>query len=221
MEGIISPVIISLKVSLIASSVTFLLGGAISWLFARKSFWGKDILETLVLLPMVLPPSTMGYILLTLFGKRGIFGKILEVLGIPFLFTTKAAVLAAVVVSLPLMVQNGKAAFQSVNLNYEQAARSLGANEWKVFRRVTMPLALPGLVAGWVLSFARALGEFGATMMIVGNLPGRTQTIPIAMYYAVEMGDYQKANLLMIIVVVFSFTLLFVLNRWMKERRLY
>lgn len=219
MEGILSPILISLKVASIASVFTLIIGMGISWIFAKKSFPGKDILETLILLPMVLPPSTMGYILLVLFGKRGIFGKILESLGIPFLFTTKAAVLAAVVVSLPLMVQNGKAAFQSVDSGLENAARSLGAGEWKVFRKVTVPLALPGLLAGLVLSFARSLGEFGATMMIVGNLPGKTQTIPIAMYYAVEVGDHQKANALMAIVLVFSFVLLFSLNRWLKKRR--
>ena len=170
---------------------------------------------------MVLPPSVTYIQVLKFFGKKGPMGIFIEnMFGTSIIFTPVAACIAATVVSLPLMYQNCKSAFMGVDENLENAARTLGATEWKVFLKVTVPLALPGILSGIVLSFARAIGEFGATLMIAGNIPGKTQTIPTAIYYAVEAGDTQKANILMGIVLSFSFIVIFALNKWMKTRRI-
>lgn len=216
---ILSPIIISVKVALIATAVTLVLGIFLARIFTKYNFKGKDFLEVLVILPMVLPPSVTGYGLLILIGKRGFIGKVLyNTFGIKLVFTWVAACIAATVVSLPLMYQSCKAAFLNVNPVYENAGRTLGASERRVFWKVTLPLAWPGIVSGVVLSFARALGEFGATLMVAGNIPGKTETIPLAIYFAVEGGDTRTANTLMCIVVIFSFMLIYNLNSWMKKR---
>jgi molybdate transport system permease protein len=156
---------------------------------------------------------------LILIGKRGFIGKFLyDTFGVSLIFTWIAACLAATVVSLPLMYQSCKAAFLNINHIYENAARTLGAEEKRVFWKIVLPLAWPGIVSGTVLSFARALGEFGATLMVAGNIPGKTETIPLAIYFAVEGGNLYKANVLMGIVVLFSFTLIFSLNTWLKKK---
>jgi molybdate transport system permease protein len=216
---ILSPVFISLKVALIATAFTLVFGIFLARVFTKYSFKAKDILESLVILPMVLPPSVTGYGLLILIGKRGMIGRFLyESFGVSLVFTWIAACLAAIIVSLPLMYQSCKAAFLNVNHIYENAARTLGASEKRIFWRITLPLAWPGIVSGLVLSFARALGEFGATLMVAGNIPGKTETIPLAIYFAVEGGDTKTANILMGIVVVFSFILIFGLNKWLKRK---
>lgn len=216
---ILNPILISLKVALIATVFTLGIGIFLARLFTRYTFRGKDIFEALIILPMVLPPSVIGYGLLILIGKRGFIGKFLySVFGVNLVFTWIAACIAAIVVSLPLMYQSCKAAFLNIDPIYENAARTLGANEKRVFWRVLLPLAWSGIVSGIVLSFARALGEFGATLMVAGNIPGKTETIPLAIYFAVEGGDLNKANTLMGIVIIFSFLLIFCLNSWLKKK---
>lgn len=190
-------------------------------LMARHEFAGQDVLEALFTLPLVLPPSVIGYGLLVLFGVHGPLGQLIEtVLGVRIVFTWGAAVLAAIVVSFPLMYQSAKGAISGVDLNLERAARTLGAGEWRIFVTITLPLAWSGIVAGLVLSFARALGEFGATLMIAGNIPGQTQTIPLAIYFAVESGDTATAQALGGIMALFSFAVIFGLNYWTKRKKL-
>lgn len=216
---VLSPILISLKVALVATIFTLIVGVFLAQVFTKYEFKGKNILEVLVILPMVLPPSITGYGLLILIGKRGFIGKFMyNYFGVTLVFTWGSACLAAAIVSLPLMYQSCKAAFLNVNHVFENAARTLGAGENRIFWKITLPLAWPGVVSGIVLSFARALGEFGATLMVAGNIPGKTETIPVAMYYAVEGGDTATANLLMGIVVAFSFILIFSLNSWLKNK---
>lgn len=214
-----TPIWISLKVAITATLFTLVIGILLARLLNKRDFRGKDLLETLITLPMVLPPSVLGYGLLILIGKRGMIGKALyNSFGISLIFTWVAACIAAAVVSLPLMYQSCKAAFLNVDHVYENAGRTLGADEKRVFWRITLPLAWPGIISGVILAFARALGEFGATMMVAGNIPGKTETIPLAIYYAVEGGNLRKANTLMAIVLVFSFVLIYGMNRWLKKK---
>lgn len=216
---ILNPILISIKVALISTIFTLIAGVLLARLFTKYEFRGKDFLEALIMLPMVLPPSVTGYCLLILIGKRGFIGKFLyDTFGVSLIFTWIAACLAATVVSLPLMYQSCKAAFLNINHIYENAARTLGAEEKRVFWKIILPLAWPGIVSGTVLSFARALGEFGATLMVAGNIPGKTETIPLAIYFAVEGGNLNKANILMGIVVLFSFALIYSLNTWLKKK---
>lgn len=216
---ILDAVVISIKVALAATFFTLCIGIFLARIFSRYNFRGKDVLEVLIMLPMVIPPSVTGYGLLVLLGRRGIIGEmLLKLFGIKLLFTWGAAAVASGVVSLPLMYQSCKAAFLKIDHTYENAARTLGAGEGKVFWRITMPLAWPGVVSGIILSFSRAVGEFGATLMVAGNIPGKTGTIPMTIYFAVESGDRATANILILIVMVFSFTLIYGLNRWIKGR---
>lgn len=216
---IFAPVLISLKVALTATVFTVIAGVLSARLLTRYEFRGKGLLEVLIMLPMVIPPSVTGYGLLILIGKRGLLGRVLfEAFGISIVFTWAAAVLAAAVVSFPLMYQSCKAAFLKVSREYEEVARTLGADEMTILWRVSLPLALPGIISGIVLSFARALGEFGATLMVAGNIPGKTATIPLAVYFAVESGDTRTANILMAIVVFFSFLTIYCLNLWLKKK---
>ncbi|KNF08299.1 putative molybdenum transport system permease protein YvgM [Gottschalkia purinilytica] len=216
---ILSPILISIKVASIATIFTIILGVFLAHVFIKYEFKGKGLLEVLVTLPMVLPPSVTGYGLLILIGKKGLFGKLLyNTFGINLVFTWVAACIAATIVSLPLMYQSCKAAFLNVNNTYENAARTLGASEKKIFWKITLPLAIPGIISGIVLSFARAIGEFGATLMVAGNIPGKTETIPLAIYFAVETGNTKVANTLMGVVVLFSFILIYSLNGWLKKK---
>ena len=179
-----------------------------------------SVLEAIITLPLVLPPSILGYILLLIMGNNGILGKIFyDNFDISIIFTWKACVVASVIVSFPLMYQNCKSAFQNIDKRILNAARTMGASELKIFFRLAIPLSYTGIISGLVLAFARSLGEFGATMMVAGNIPNKTQTIPLAMYYAVERGDTSMANKLMLVVVVFSFSLIYFLNRWIDKRR--
>lgn len=215
----LSPIILSLKIAAIATIFSFVLGVFFAYILNKKKVPGKSIWETLLILPMVLPPSVLGYLLLIAFGKRGIIGGfLLDKFDIQIVFTWIAAVIASCIVSLPLMYQNAKSAFISLDPIYEKAARTLGSSEWKIFRTVIFPLAWPGVISGIVLSFARAIGEFGATLMVAGNIPGKTQTIPTAIYFAVESGKNELANRLVLIMTVFSFALILGLNAWLKKR---
>ena len=212
------PVLLSLKIALIALAAVTCTGLPVARLLARRDFPGKDLLEAAITLPLVLPPSVIGFGLLVLVGKNGLLGKTLAALDASIIFTWWAAVLAATVVAFPLMYQSAKAAFKSVDVNFEKVARTLGAGEIRIFFTVTLPLAWPGLLAGIVLSFARALGEFGATLMVAGNIPGQTQTIPLAIYFAVDAGDNVTARTLVAIITVFSFLVIFWVNRWAKRQ---
>jgi len=214
---ILSPIIISIKVAVISTIITLIIGVSLSRLTTKYNFKGKDILEVVLLLPMVLPPTVVGYGLLILIGKRGIIGKLLyDIFGVRLIFTWIAACIAATIVSLPLMYQSCKSAFLKVDPSLEEVACSLGASKRKVFWKVSIPLALPGILSGTVLAFARALGEFGATLMVAGNIPGKTQNIPLAIYFAVETGDTKTANFLLAVVVIFSFIVVYGVNRWTK-----
>ncbi|OPY58553.1 MAG: Molybdenum transport system permease protein ModB [Pelotomaculum sp. PtaU1.Bin035] len=213
------PVLLSIRVAVIATVVVTCLGLPLSRLLARGEFFGKDALESAITLPLVLPPSVVGYGLLMLIGKNGLLGKVLADMGVTLIFSWWAAVLASIVVSFPLMYQSSKAAFKSVDVSFEKAARTLGANEVRIFFTVTLPLAWPGVLAGLVLTFARAVGEFGATLMVAGNIPGQTQTMPLAIYFAAESGDNTTAGTLVAVITIFSFAVIFLANRWSKKHR--
>lgn len=217
MEFSLIPIWLSLKVAVASVLIVSFLVIPIAGHMAKHDFLGKDVVESILTLPLVLPPSVVGFMLLFLFGKNGPLGKLLEsVFHVQVVFSLWGAVIAAVVVSFPLMYQSVKAAIESVDLNLEKAARTLGAGEFKVFLTITLPLAWNGVIAGFVLAFARSLGEFGATLMIAGNIPGKTQTMPLAIYFYSEAGLTQEATLLVLIMTVFSFLVIYGLNRWGK-----
>ncbi len=215
-----TPIILSLKVAVAAVTIVVITGIPIAGLMAKSNFRGKDALESFFTLPMVLPPSVVGFAILWLFGKNGPLGVFLaKFFNLSVVFQLSGAVIAAAVVSFPLMYQSAKAAIEGVDRTLENAARTLGKGELAVFFTITLPLSWPGIVSGFILSFARSLGEFGATLMIAGNIPGRTQTMSIAIYMANESGDFQTAVTLVLIMTVFSFLVVFWLNRWSKRQQ--
>jgi molybdate transport system permease protein len=180
-------------------------GLALAWILARWNWRGKSLVETLVTLPLVVPPVATGLILLHLFGRRGPIGKFLNQLGIDVVFTWRAVVLALAVMSLPLLVRSARAAFEGVNIRLELVARTLGANPLRVFFTISLPLAARGIVAGIILAFARALGEFGATIMVAGNIPGQTSTIALEIFHSVQLGDDTHAWRLLIASALIAF----------------
>ena len=188
-------------------------GIALAWLFARRRFAGRTALETLVALPLVIPPVATGLILLKLFGRRGPFGRVLETAGIEVIFTWKAVVLAMAVMGLPLLVRAARAAFEDVDRRYEQIAATLGAGPVRIFMTVSLPLAHRGVLAGTLLAFSRALGEFGATVMVAGSIPGRTRTIAAGIYSSTEVGDDAAATSLLLVSVVIAFGALWLSNQ--------
>ncbi|MCL2021547.1 MAG: molybdate ABC transporter permease subunit [Betaproteobacteria bacterium] len=212
--------LLTLKVSLLATLYALLLGAALAWVFARFRFVGRDVLDAVLTLPMVLPPTVLGYYLLVLFGRRGALGPWLEEnFGIQLVFTWQGAVIAATVVAFPLVFKSARAAFEDVAKSMEQTARTLGSREIGVFFRVSLPLATRGIVAGTLLAFARAMGEFGATLMIAGNLPGRTQTLSMAVYDAVMAGDEARANTLVFLISVVCVTILALSGYFLAPKR--
>jgi len=213
------PVYLTLKVSVVATFFSVAIGLALAWLMARKDFWGKGVLDAIIMQPLVIPPTVLGYYLLVLLGRSGTVGRFLEdVLGVTLVFTWKGAVVAAFVASLPLFVRPARAAIEGVDKNMENAARLLGKTEWEVLKTITVPLAWRGIIAGAVMAFARATGEFGATLMVAGNIPGMTQALSIAIYDAVQMGNTKMANMLVGIITIFSFLVLYFVNRFTKGR---
>jgi molybdate transport system permease protein len=204
----LAPVWLSLRVSLIATLVTLAGGVPVAWLLARKATIVKDVLGGVVVAPLVLPPTVLGYYLLTLIGAGGPLGRALESVGVELAFTWRAAVLAAAVGSIPLLIKTVQAGFESVDARLEQAARTLGRSEWSIFWSVTLPLSWRALVAGTVLAFCRALGDFGITLMVAGSIPGRTQTLPLAIYDFVQADRMREANLLAMLTVVAVIVLL-------------
>jgi molybdate transport system permease protein len=205
---------LSLIVVSIATALIGLIGTAFGYLLARYNFRGKDLLDALLTLPMILPPTVTGYYLILILGRRGLLGKPLyDLTGWSVTFTWAAAVIAATVIALPLMVKSARAAIESVDTEYETVSRIMGHSEWETFIRITMPLAARGLLAGIVLSFARAFGEFGATLMLAGNIPGRTQTMPLAIYEAVASGEDERAIWLAVVLTGISITVVYLTNR--------
>ena len=209
-----SPLWISIKTSLVATIITFFFGIIISYLVSNFKGKSKGLIDGLFTLPLILPPTVVGFFLLIICGKNGPVGKILELFNTSIIFSWSATILAAVVVSFPMMYRTTRSAFEQIDVNILSAARTLGLSEFKIFHKIAIPLAMPGIVGGLVLSFARAMGEFGATLMIAGNIPGKTQTMPLAIFFAAEGGDMEKAMLWVCIIVLLSLTLIIILNYW-------
>ncbi|CAH0211653.1 molybdate ABC transporter permease subunit [Peribacillus castrilensis] len=208
-----SPVRLSIQVAGLAGILVFILGIFLARMMAKKQFRGRVLLETAFLLPLVLPPSVVGFLLIVIFGKNGLPGQFIErVFDQPLMFTWWAAVIASTVVAFPLMYQSAKTGFEGIDEEIENAARVDGAGEWRLFLFVTLPLAVKSIVTGAILSSARALGEFGATLMFAGNIPGQTQTIPTAIYIAMDSGNMTLAWLWVAVIIVISFIMLFIVT---------
>lgn len=216
-----SPLWLSFKTAGIATIIVFITGIVLARFIARNSFAGKSIVEAILLLPLVLPPTVVGFGLLYIFGKNGFIGKMLSAtFDFQVVFTWYAVIIAAVVVSFPLMYQSASAAFQKYDRNVENAALTMGASRWKIFWTISFPLAWPGLLAGLVLSFARALGEFGATLMLAGYIPNVTDTIPLAIYFAVESGNIEMAKFWVVVIISLGFCTILWLNWWSRRNML-
>ncbi|WLR61042.1 molybdate ABC transporter permease subunit [Guptibacillus hwajinpoensis] len=214
MTEFLDPILISLKISFVASIIVTVLGIIISYLMAGKNFRGKSLIDTVIMLPLVLPPSVVGFILLVLFGASSPIGQWIEtIFEHSLVFTWQAGVVAACVVAFPLMYQSAKVGFESVDRDIEDAARVDGAGKWTVLRIISIPLASNALISGIILSFARALGEFGATLMFAGNLPGKTQTMPTAIYVAIDSGQMTLAWSWVIVTITISTIMLFISYR--------
>lgn len=210
----LSPAWISIKVTLIATIIIFFLGLSIAWWMTNYKGKWQGLLDGIFTLPLVLPPTVAGFGILLLIGKHGPVGEFLDLLGINIIFSWYAAVIAATVVAFPLMYKTSRGAFEQIDPNILNAARTLGVTEWKVFWRVAVPLAWPGIAAATALSFARSLGEFGATLMVAGSIPGKTQTIPIAIYFATQGGDMKVALVWVLIIFAISLTVIVLMNYW-------
>lgn len=214
-----SPAWISIKVTLIATVINFFLGLSIAWLLTNYKGKWKGLIDGILTLPLVLPPTVVGFGILLLVGKNGPIGNFLEIFGVNIIFSWYAAVLAAIVVAFPLMYKTSMGAFEQVDPNVLSAARTLGASEWKVFWRVAVPVARPGIAAATALTFARSLGEFGATLMVAGSIPGKTETIPIAIYFATSGGEMQVALIWVLIIFVISLSVLVINNYWESYKK--
>ena len=220
MEFDFSPLWISLKSSAIATFITFFMGiVAARWMLSTR-IRGKALIEGIFISPLVLPPTVVGFLLLLLFGRNGAIGQFLLQFDLTIIFTWQAAAITATVVSFPLIYKTALGAFEQIDANLLNAARTLGASEWQVFWRIMLPLAWPGILAGTILAFARALGEFGATLMLAGNIPGQTQTIPMAIYFAVEAGDMRQAAIWVLIILSLSLSVLTAVNFWTDLQRI-
>jgi molybdate transport system permease protein len=220
MEHAWVPLLLSLKVAGWATALNLVFGVAAGLGLARWRSGARDVVDSLLTLPLVLPPTVLGYYLLVLLGRRGVVGGWLDRLGIQLVFTWQGAVIASMIVAFPLVLKSARAAFESVDPQLERAARTLGISETAIFFRVTLPLATRGILAGTLLSFARALGEFGATLMIAGNLPGRTQTLSVAVYAAVQAGDDSTANFLVLVTSATCIVVLLLAGRLVPQHSL-
>jgi molybdate transport system permease protein len=210
-----TPLFLSLQIAGIATLIVFVLGVFLARIISRNDFPGKRLLEAFIMLPLVLPPTVVGFGLLYLFGRNGPVGSLLmRLFDFQIVFTWVGAVLAAIVVAFPLMYQSAAASFQKYDQSLENAALTMGASRWRVFWTISFPLAWPGLLAGLVLTFARALGEFGATLMVAGYIPNETETIPLAIYFAVESGNTEAAMFWTISIIVIGFAAILWLNWW-------
>ncbi len=213
-----SPFIISLKAACCATLLTFFLGLLAAWLIAPMKR-GKSLLDGLFSLPMVLPPTVVGFFLLLLFGNNSLLGKLLDALGMGVIFTWQGAAIASMVVSFPIMYRTARGALEQVDENLIHAARTLGMNEFQIFLRVMLPASWPGIMAGTILAFARALGEFGATIMLAGNIPGKTQTMSVAIYTAVQSGNRASAYRWTAVIMAMSFVTILLMNYLTDHRK--
>ena len=215
----LTPLWLTLKVALLATLVAGVVGIALGWWMSQRRFAGKNVIDALLMLPMVLPPTVLGYYLIVLIGRNGVFGQYLDRwFGINLIFTWQGAVIAASLVSLPLIYKAARAAFEDVDGRFLHAARTLGAGEFEIFLRIALPLAMRGIAAGLMLAFARAMGEFGATLMIAGNLPGKTQTLSIAIYDAVQSGNDAQALWLTLVISVVCVVVLVISGRMLQAK---
>lgn len=214
----LSPLWISLKTSLLATFITFFLGIAAAYWMLGYRGKGKSLIESIFIAPLILPPTVVGFLLLLFFGKNGPVGKLMEAFDFSIVFTWYGAAIAATIVSFPLMYKTTLGAFEQIDGNLLRVARTLGATEATIFWRISFPLALPGIAAATMLAFARALGEFGATLMLAGNIPGQTQTIPMAIYFAVEGGAMNEAWFWAIAIMVISLSGIIAVNFWQELR---
>ena len=213
------PLALSLQVAAWSTAINLVLGVGVGLLLARTRFPGRELLDALLTLPMVLPPTVLGYYMLVLIGKHGWLGAWLhEAFGLQLIFTLPGAVIAASIVAFPLVLKSARAAFEGVDPVLEQAARVLGLAPWAVFLRVTLPMAWRGILAGLLLAFARAMGEFGATLMVAGSIPGRTQTLSVAIYEAVQAGQDDVANLLVLVTSLTCVAVLLLASRLLPGR---
>lgn len=214
-----SPAWVSLKVTSLSTIIIFFIGIAAAWGMTNYRGRFRGLIDSLLTLPLVLPPTVAGFTILIVIGKHGPIGMFFDLFGIKIIFSWLAAVIAAVVVAFPLMYKTACGAFEQIDVNILNAARTLGASEWKVFWKISVPLAWPGLAAATALSFARALGEFGATLMVAGSIPGKTQTIPLAIYFATEGGQMGVALVWVLIIFCISLVSMFLLNSWNERQR--
>jgi len=212
-------ILLSLRVAAVATLVATPLGIALAWLLARRDFWGKSVLDAAIHLPLVLPPVVTGYLLLLSFGRHGLVGGFLaDQFGIVFAFRWTGAALACGVMSFPLLVRPIRLSIEAVDQRLEQASATLGAAPWQVFATVTLPLALPGILAGMVLGFAKAIGEFGATITFVSNIPGETQTISSAIYSLIQTPDGDTAALRLVVISIVIATTALIGSEWFARR---
>ncbi|QGY38665.1 molybdate ABC transporter permease subunit [Pseudodesulfovibrio cashew] len=215
----LSPLLLTLKVATLATVWSLILGVAAAYVLARWDFPGRDFVDAVCTLPIVMPPTVLGYYLLVFIGRRGIIGQWLQqTFGVSLMFTWQGATIAATVVAFPLVFKSARAALEGVGKQYENAARTLGQGELSVFLRVSLPLAFRGVLSGGMLAFARAMGEFGATLMVAGNLPGRTQTLSLAVYSAVQAGNDALANTLVLIISIVCVIILMTTSKLLKPQ---
>ncbi|PYZ98969.1 molybdate ABC transporter permease subunit [Alteribacter lacisalsi] len=218
MEAIWFPLYLSLKVAATATFIAFIAGVLLAWLFTMKKNIWTETLSLLIMLPLVLPPTVLGYYLLVGLGRRSWLGQWYETLtGSPLVFTWQAAVIAASIAALPLIVRPMQAAFESISRQSLEAAQLDGANQWQLLIRIILPLSVQGILAGLILGFARAMGEFGATLMVAGNIPGQTQTLSIAIYDAVQANRMDDAHLMVVVLSVITIGFLFLITRTGKR----
>lgn len=213
-------IFLSLKVTGISTVITSFLGIITAYMFSKHDFRGKSIIETIFLMPIALPPTVVGYLIMLGIGRKSMFGQFLyKNFGINILFTWQAACIAAIVVSFPLIYQNAKNAFTYVGEDVKDAARVDGACELKLFWFIIIPIAVNGIIGGIILAFVRALGEFGATLIVAGNIPGQTQTIPLLIYFSIGSGDNRTANILVIFIMIVSMSLVLITNKLLKRNQ--
>lgn len=210
----LSPAWISIKITFTATVIIFFLGLFSAWWMTNYRGRWQGLLDGILTLPLVLPPTVAGFGILLLIGKNGPIGNFLNLFGVNIVFSWYAAVIAATVVAFPLMYKTSRGAFEQIDPNILNAARTLGVSEWKIFWKVTVPMAWPGIAAATALAFARSLGEFGATLMVAGSIPGKTQTIPIAIYFATQSGDMRIAVIWVSIIFAISLTVIVLMNYW-------
>jgi len=217
--NVLPPLLLTLKVAALATALATVPAVLLARLARVRDFPGRDFVDAVLTLPMVLPPTVLGYYIIVLLGRRGVFGAYLwDNFGISIMFTWQGAVVAAAVVAFPLVYRSARAAFEGVDANLENAARTLGASETAIFFRVSLPLAMRGLLAGVMLALARAMGEFGATLMVAGNLPGKTQTLSLAVYSATQAGNDVLANELVLLISVVCVALLVLVAKIIKPK---